>query len=55
MAILNRDTMFCICDDVKDTVNPALDVNQHPIPKPKECLLPWLVVSVSAPLDLMQV
>jgi len=32
-----------LCGDFKVTVNPVLQVDQHPIPKPEEC---WLLVKV---------
>ena len=36
MAILKRDGCKRICGDFKIIVNPVLDVDQHPLPKPEE-------------------
>ena len=36
VLVPKKDGTFSICGDFKVTVNPALEVDQHPIPKPED-------------------
>lgn len=36
VAVPKKDGRFRICGDYKVTINPALETDQHPLPKPKE-------------------
>ena len=36
VAVTKKDSTFHICGEYKVTVNPALDVDQYPLPKPSD-------------------
>ena len=36
VPVPKKDGTFRICGDFKVTLNPALEVDQHPLPKPEE-------------------
>ena len=43
-----KDGTFLICGNFKVTVNPALEVDQHPIPKPEDIFASCLVANALA-------
>ena len=55
VPIPNRDETFHICGDFKVTLNPVLQVDQHPIPKPENIFMSLVGEKLFMTLDLSQV
>ena len=54
VPVPKRDGSFRICGDFKDTLNPALEVDQHPIPKPEDIFASLARGEFFTTLDLSQ-
>ena len=54
VPVLKRDGSFRICGDFKVTLNPALEVDQHPIPKPEDIFASLAGGELFTTLDLYQ-
>ena len=54
MPVPKRDGSFRICGDFKVTLNPALEVDQHPIPKPEDIFASLAGGELFTTLDLSQ-
>ena len=54
VPIPKRDGTFRICGDFKVTLNPALQVDQHPIPKPEDIFASLAGGKLFTTLDLSQ-
>lgn len=54
VPIPKRDETFHICGDFKVTLNPVLQVDQHPIPKPEDTFTSLAVGKLFTTLDLSQ-
>ena len=49
-----RDGSFRICGDIKVTLNPALEIDQHPIPTPEDIFASLAGGELFTTLDLPQ-
>ena len=54
VPVPKKDGTFRICGDFKVTVNPALEVDQHPIPKPEHIFASLFGGQRFSTLDLTQ-
>ena len=54
VPVLKRDDSFRICWDLKVTLNPALEIDQHPIPKPEDIFANLAGGELFTTLDLSQ-
>ena len=54
VPVPKRDGSFRICGDFKVTLNPALEVDQHPIPKPEDIFASLAGGELFTTLDLYQ-
>ena len=54
VPVPKRDGTFCICGDFKVTLNPVLQVDQHPIPKPEDIFVSLAGGKLYTTLDLSQ-
>ena len=54
MPVIKKDGNFGICGDYKVTVNPALEVNQYPLPKPEDILATLARGTAFSIIDLSQ-
>ena len=54
VPVPKKDGKFQICDDYKVTINPALDIDQHPLPRPEEIFATLAGGQKFTTLDLSQ-
>ncbi len=54
VPVPKKDGKFQICDDYKVTINPALDIDQHPLPRPEEIFATLAGGQKFTTLDLLQ-
>ncbi len=54
VAVPKKDGKFRICGDYKVTINPVLETNQHPLPKPEELFATLADGSKFTKFDLSQ-
>lgn len=54
VAVPKKDRRFRICGDYKVTVNPALEVDQYPLPKPDDLFATLSKDAVFSKFDLSQ-
>ena len=54
VPVPKRDVSFRICGDFKVTLNPALEIDQHPIPKPEDNFASLARGELFSTLDLSQ-
>ena len=54
VPVPKRDGSFRICGDFKVTLNPALEVDQHPIPKPEDIFASLAGGELFTTLDLLK-
>ena len=54
VPVPKQDGHFCICGDYKVTINPHLEVDQHPLPKPEELFSAFAGGKQFTKLDLAQ-
>ncbi len=54
MAVPKKDGRIRICGDYKTTINPHLEVDQYPLPKPEELFTTLTGGQVFSKLDLSQ-
>ena len=54
VPVPKKDGQFCICGDYKVSVNPAMEIEQYPLPKPQELFATLAGGRRFTKLDLMQ-
>ena len=54
VAVPKQDGKFRICGDYKATVNPSMEIDQYPLPKPEDLFAPLAGGQKFTKLDLAQ-
>ena len=54
VAVQKPNGRFCICGDYKVTINPALAINQYPLPRPEELFVSLAGGKKFSKIDLSQ-